>query len=65
MKTTTFAVLGVASAAEKLIMDEQFEKFKLDLWHHEITLGGGGNGEFEYYTNNRTNTFVEDGILYI
>lgn len=25
----------------------------------------GGNWEFQYYTNNRSNSFVEDGILYI
>lgn len=26
---------------------------------------GGGNWEFEYYTNNRSNSYVRDGILYI
>jgi hypothetical protein len=33
--------------------------------NHEITMGGGGNGEFEYYANNRSNSYVRDGILYI
>lgn len=28
-------------------------------------MSGGGNWEFQYYTNNRSNTFVDDGILYI
>ena len=28
-------------------------------------MGGGGNWEFEYYTNNRSNSFVKDGILYL
>ena len=28
-------------------------------------MGGGGNWEFEYYTNNRTNSFVKDGILHL
>jgi len=28
-------------------------------------MSGGGNWEFEYYTNNRTNSFVTDGTLYI
>lgn len=28
-------------------------------------MSGGGNWEFEYYTNNRTNSFTKDGILYI
>jgi beta-glucanase (GH16 family) len=28
-------------------------------------MGGGGNWEFELYNNNRTNSFTEDGILYL
>lgn len=28
-------------------------------------MGGGGNWEFEEYRNNRTNTFVDDGVLFI
>lgn len=28
-------------------------------------MGGGGNWEFEWYTNNRTNSFVDDGVLYL
>lgn len=28
-------------------------------------MGGGGNWEFEYYVNNRTNSYVKDGALYI
>lgn len=51
------------------------------LWKHELvrphrcgalaltlcmqTMGGGGNWEFEYYTNNRTNSYVKDGALYL
>ncbi|KAJ3257084.1 hypothetical protein HK103_004912 [Boothiomyces macroporosus] len=35
------------------------------VWQHDITLSGGGNWEFEYYTNNRTNSYTENGILYI
>lgn len=34
-------------------------------WEHEKTMGGGGNWEFEHYTNNRTNSFVKDGILHL
>jgi len=34
-------------------------------WKHEITLGGGGNWEFEAYLNNRTNSFVKNGTLYL
>lgn len=28
-------------------------------------MGGGGNWEFEYYTNNRTNSFVKEGVLHL
>ena len=28
-------------------------------------MGGGGNWEFEVYMNNRTNSFTDDGILYL
>ncbi|CAN0208082.1 unnamed protein product, partial [Phaeothamnion confervicola] len=36
-----------------------------DIWKHEITAAGGGNWEFQYYTNNRSNSFTEDGVLFI
>eukprot|EP01083_Nonionella_stella_P050249 133712_1 len=48
-----------------LIFDEEFNEFNLSRWQHEITLSGGGNWEFEYYTNNRSNSYVKDGVLYI
>lgn len=28
-------------------------------------MGGGGNWEFQIYNNNRTNSFVEDGVLHL
>ncbi|OBZ81999.1 Beta-1,3-glucan-binding protein [Choanephora cucurbitarum] len=48
-----------------LIFEDQFNTFNLKTWQHEITLAGGGNWEFQHYTNNRSNSFVEDGILYL
>ncbi|CAN0313277.1 unnamed protein product, partial [Scytosiphon promiscuus] len=50
---------------EKLILNEEFDSFNLDLWKHEITMGGGGNWEFQMYGNNRTNSYVEDGKLFL
>ncbi len=50
---------------ETLIFEDDFNQFDLSVWEHEITLGGGGNWEFQYYTNNRTNSYVRDGILYL
>lgn len=62
---TVVAFIAGAQAAEKLILDEQFNTFDFSRWQHEITMSGGGNWEFEYYTNNRTNSFVKDGVLHL
>ncbi|KAJ8039645.1 Beta-1,3-glucan-binding protein [Holothuria leucospilota] len=51
--------------AGKLIFEDTFDTFNLTTWQHEITAGGGGNGEFQYYTNNRSNSYVRDNVLYI
>ena len=48
-----------------LIFSDNFDYFNLTRWKHEITLGGGGNWEFQYYDNNRSNSYVKDGVLYI
>ena len=58
-------IASAVQAAEKLILDEQFDTLNHDRWQHEITMSGGGNWEFEYYTNNRTNSFVKEGVLYL
>ena len=49
----------------KLILDDEFTTFNLSLWRHQITMGGGGNWEFEVYGNNRSNSYVRDGVLNI
>ncbi|CEP13881.1 hypothetical protein [Parasitella parasitica] len=48
-----------------LVFEDHFNTFDLKNWQHEISLSGGGNWEFQYYTNNRSNSFVENGILYL
>jgi beta-glucanase (GH16 family) len=53
------------ATAEKLIFEDTFDKFNFKTWQHEITMGGGGNWEFEWYTNNRTNSYTRDGVLYL
>eukprot|EP00732_Lithocolla_globosa_P003175 Lithocolla_globosa_v1_NODE_2409_length_2018_cov_37.605706.p1 type:complete len:361 gc:universal NODE_2409_length_2018_cov_37.605706:1176-94(-) len=56
----------VGSAAQlRLIKEDSFDEFDLSFWQHEITLGGGGNWEFQYYSNNRSTSFVEDSVLYL
>jgi len=48
-----------------LVFEDNFDKLNLDNWEHEITAGGGGNWEFQYYLNNRTNSYVKNGNLFI
>ena len=52
-------------ATETLIFEDEFKNFDLNTWKHEITMGGGGNWEFEMYVNDRRNSYVDDGILYL
>ena len=61
---TSLAALGSAQRQLVLALEDEFTDFNLSLWKHEITLGGGGNWEFQAYGNNRTNSFTEDGVLY-
>ncbi|XP_037087444.1 beta-1,3-glucan-binding protein-like [Pollicipes pollicipes] len=49
----------------ELIFEDNFDELNLETWQHELTLRGGGNWEFEGYNNNRTNSFVRDGILFV
>lgn len=56
---------AVAAQSWKLVHEDQFEELDTEFWEHEITLGGGGNWEFQMYTNNRSSSFVKDGILYL
>lgn len=48
-----------------LIFNEEFNSLDLSTWNHEKTASGGGNWEFEIYNNNRSNSFVRDGNLFI
>ncbi|XP_041787224.1 beta-1,3-glucan-binding protein-like [Anopheles merus] len=48
-----------------LIFEDNFDRLDLERWQHEVTLGGGGNWEFQYYLNSRRNSFVKDGIFFI
>lgn len=64
-RTLTIVGLAGLASAEKLIFSDDFKTLNLKTWEHELTLSGGGNWEFEWYVNNRTNSYVRDGILYI
>jgi len=54
-----------AAPAEVLVWSDEFNSLNFSNWKHEITMSGGGNWEFEYYANNRSNSFVKDSILYL
>jgi len=58
-------VLFALVQSQTLLWSDEFDEFDLSKWEHEITLSGGGNWEFEYYTNNRSNSYVRDSILYL
>jgi beta-glucanase (GH16 family) len=47
------------------VFEDNFDYLDYTKWQHEITAGGGGNWEFQYYTNNRSNSYTKDGNLYI
>ncbi|KAF9901319.1 hypothetical protein EC991_006275 [Linnemannia zychae] len=55
----------VGNANRCLMFSDEFDKLDNSVWRHDITLTGGGNFEVQAYLNNRTNTFVRDGIFYI
>ena len=59
------ALSSIAFAGEKLIFEDNFDKLDFRTWAHEQTLSGGGNWEFEWYVQNRSNSFVRDGVLYL
>mgnify|MGYP001121009452 CR=1 FL=1 len=48
-----------------LIFSDDFDTFDFDLWKHEITLNGSGNWKFQMYVNDRSNSFVKDGVLHL
>jgi len=50
---------------QTLVFSDEFDSLNMSTWSHEVTMGGGGNWEFEYYTNNRTNSYTKNGVLYL
>jgi hypothetical protein len=39
----------------QVLFEDDFNTLNLSVWQHQITMSGGGNWEFEYYDNNRSN----------
>ena len=59
------AVSSNAAKVQKLVFEDDFDTFDFSKWQHELTMGGGGNWEFELYWNNRTSSWVNNSILYL
>ncbi|XP_018014472.1 beta-1,3-glucan-binding protein [Hyalella azteca] len=47
------------------IFNDEFDFFDFSAWEHEMTMGGGGNWEFQAYVNNRSVTYTHDSTLFI
>ena len=56
---------ALSLAAESTVFFDDFDKLNFTAWEHELTMGGGGNWEFEWYVNNRSNSYVRNSTLFI
>ncbi|KAL6924110.1 hypothetical protein FSST1_001384 [Fusarium sambucinum] len=48
-----------------LIVDDQFSKFDTNIWSHEIQMNGFGTGSFDWTTDDKANSYVDDQGLHI
>ncbi|XP_059608689.1 beta-1,3-glucan-binding protein-like [Phlebotomus argentipes] len=62
--TLASAITGPLCSGD-LLFEDNFDTLDYETWQHEITLAGGGNWEFQWYTNNRSNSYAEQGVLHI
>jgi len=51
--------------AERLIFEDNFDFFDEKKWTMEKNVAGGGNNEFQYYTDREANVFIKDGKLHL
>ncbi|KAF2898774.1 hypothetical protein ILUMI_07407 [Ignelater luminosus] len=68
MPSVTTASGGAAPiwiCSGQLIFEDHFDTLDHNKWKHEITLGGGGNWEFQWYTNDCENSIAQNGFLKI
>jgi len=52
-------------AGGPLIFSDDFVTFNTDVWRHEVSASGGGNGEFQYYSSSSNNSYVRNGVLFL
>lgn len=48
-----------------LVFSDEFDELNFKKWRPEITAGGGGNWEFQFYNNDRRTSYVKDGNLHL
>ena len=48
-----------------MIFNDDFKTFNQNVWEHEISLFGGHNGEFQWYTNDPANLYIKNEKLHI
>ncbi|KAJ1526376.1 hypothetical protein ONE63_009522 [Megalurothrips usitatus] len=71
MLTAALAVLAAlaasapSAASERLAFADEFDTLDDNKWGHMVSAWRGGNNEFQYYRNDRRNSYVRDGILYL
>lgn len=64
--TTASGTLAPAQICSgQLLFEDNFDTLNQTKWKHEISLWGGGNNEFQWYVNDRFNSFVIDGNLHL
>nr|AAY85742.1 CCF-like protein [Aporrectodea icterica] len=49
----------------EIVWQDEFDTLDDKKWQHEVTASGGGNSEFQLYTQDKANSFVRDGKLFI
>ncbi|CAH2003596.1 unnamed protein product [Acanthoscelides obtectus] len=49
----------------QLIFEDNFNSLDTKKWQPENTLSGGGNWEFEWYSPDKRNSYVQNGVLHI
>lgn len=55
----------VPQCSGDLIFKEDFDSLDESTWDYIVTLSGGRNSEFQWYTNDRNTSFALDGNLHI
>jgi len=63
MGPTSFALRDYPN--EHVVFSDDFNELNHRVWKHELSMGGGGNWEFQMYLNNRSISYVNNSIFYI